>query len=268
MRPALDGLPGSLTFTPMSAHTRARIAASGFFCAVLHTLSSAAHIDLLSPPPRVGGVPDVNLFRSPCGQRANARVVDKVSVFRPGQAIAVIWDVYVEHPSYFRIAVDLEGDDSFSERASTPADPASDAPAELAPGDGELILDYVDNSNGGLEHVERVVTLPNVECDGCTLQLIQFSYGVPLERSTYHQCADLVLSADAPVDANAPVLVASRGAAEVNGADVTGDTVSATDATPHAGCSFGATRSSRTSCGWLTLLGSALLLRRRQPNVV
>ena len=51
---------------------------------------------------------------------------------------------------------------------------------------------------GDRDRVERRVTLPDVECERCTLQVIQFTYGLPIARATYHQCVDLVLDASAP----------------------------------------------------------------------
>jgi hypothetical protein len=167
------------------------IALSGsLFCAT----PALAHIDLISPVPRAPGTPDTNLSQGPCGQRDNGRLAEKVATFRPGQTIDVVWDVYVQHVSYFRIAFDADGDDSFSARPSTPSDPAADDPTALAAGEGETILAYIEDRTGEIDHVEQQVTLPNVTCDNCTLQVIQFTYGLPIARATYHQCADLVLS--------------------------------------------------------------------------
>jgi hypothetical protein len=166
---------------------------------LLVSATSHAHINLLSPPPRQDGIPDSNLDEAPCGQRSPGRVSEQVSVFRPGESITVAWDVYVQHPSYFRLAFDADGDDSFSQRSSAPADPESDDLAALPPGEGEVILDYVVDRPGELEHVELSVTLPSEPCDNCTLQLIQHNYELPLDEATYYQCADLTLEGE-PVE--------------------------------------------------------------------
>jgi hypothetical protein len=163
--------------------------------ALLIGSASRAHIDLLSPPPRRGGLGNAYLDTPPCGQRDPGRTSD-VSVFRPGETISVSWDAYVRHPSYFRLSFDLDGDDSFSERGSTPADPARDDPSRLPQAEGELILDYVRDPGGELGHVERSITLPSERCEECTLQLIQFIYDVPLDAATYYQCADVVLEGE------------------------------------------------------------------------
>jgi hypothetical protein len=221
---------------------------------------SSAHIDLLSPPPRVGGAPDSNLDEKPCGQRVNARTTDKLSVFRPGESIVVAWDVYVQHPSYFRLAFDVTGDDSFSERSSLPADPELDQPSLLAQGAGELILGYVEDPDGQRGYVEQRVTLPAQRCSDCTLQLTQFVYDLPLRDATYYQCADIVLEGDPvePEDAGATGSVAPDGAAqpgnELEGAP-----------SPKNGCALaqGRTSESARAPALLLLLGLASLRRWR-----
>lgn len=179
---------------------RPALLSSAAACGVLLVSStSLAHINLLSPPPRQDGMPDSSLDEAPCGQRTPGRVSERGSVFRPGETITVAWDVYVQHSSYFRLSFDPDGDDSFSSRSSVPADPGSDDLAALPPGEGEVILDYVVDRPGELEHVELSVTLPSEPCDNCTLQLIQLNYELPLDEATYYQCADLTLEGE-PVE--------------------------------------------------------------------
>jgi hypothetical protein len=228
----------------------ARHYALGFslvLCSLLSNSVSVAHIDLLSPAPRAGGRPGSNLDSPPCGQRSTARVAEHVSSFRPGQTITVSWDAYVQHPSYFRLAFDLEGDDSFSERSSAPADPDRDDPTELLPGEGELILDYVVDHAGELEHVEHPVTLPRAACANCTLQLTQFIYNVPVADAVYYQCVDVVLEGD-PVEP-APVAGSSNAQPPLS---------------QQNGCTFGtapASQSARSAA--LLVLALALLELRR-----
>jgi hypothetical protein len=134
-----------------------------------------AHINLLEPAARVPGRPDSMLLLGPCGQRQNERREDRASTFRAGQSIDMVWDVYVQHVSYFRIAFDPDGDDSFSTRPSAPSDASADDPTLLEPGEGEIILDYILDPTGDVDRVEHRVTLPDMPCDRCTLQLTQFT---------------------------------------------------------------------------------------------
>ncbi len=222
-------------------------------CGSLSSSASLAHIDLLSPQPRASGRPGSNLDTGPCGQRSPVRVADKVSAFRPGETITVTWDAYVQHPSYFRLAFDLEGDDSFSERSSAPADPARDDPTELLPGEEELILDYVVDHAGELEHVEHPITLPREACVNCTLQLTQFIYDVPLRDAVYYQCVDMVLEGD-PVEP-APV----EGSMAFGAAAASPNAES--PASQQNGCTLGTAPASQgTRCSALTIL--ALFLAR------
>jgi hypothetical protein len=208
---------------------------------LLFSAPSSAHIDLVFPPPRASGFPDSNLRKRPCGQRSTARVEDKVSVFRPGERISVTWDVYVQHSSYFRIAFDLDGADNFSERSPAPADPERDDPTRLPAGDGELVLAYIEDKAGQLDHVEQEITLPSEACTTCTLQLIQFSYGLPLDEATYYQCADIVLEGE-PV----PVLAGAAGGSALGQPTPVGEPAQA-----QSGCGLGAHPSSGSSRGAL-----------------
>jgi hypothetical protein len=177
----------------MSRFLRALALGTLLTCGVLESTPARAHINLLEPVARVPGFPDSTLSSGPCGQRQNERLEDRVNVLRPGQSIDMVWEVYVRHASYFRVSFDADGDDSFSTRASAPSNASTDDPTELPAGDGEIILDYVMDRGGNVDRVERRVTLPEVECDRCTLQLTQFTYGLPLDDAIYYQCADLVL---------------------------------------------------------------------------
>jgi hypothetical protein len=204
-----------------------------------------AHINLLSPAARQPGRPEGMLRIGPCAQRQNARVPDTATVFRPGEAIDVSVEVYVQHPSYFRIAFDLDGDDSFSAPSSIPEDPATD-PTTLPVADGELVLGYVHDRTGDVDHIEQRVTLPNEPCDDCTLQVTQVTYGLPAREGVYYQCADITLAGE-PLLADAPE---DDGAAPLT-----------SDPEGSSGCSLPAGRSrgamGRVGLGLLALFGAA-----------
>lgn len=157
----------------------------------LHAETAAAHLNLLSPPPRT-----TSLKSGPCGAADSVRG-GVVSTFRPGQTITVTWDEFVDHPGHFRIAFDDDGQDIF-------VDPAGFE--DVSSGPGVLIDGIADRSGGGMYSQE--VTLPNVECDNCTLQVIQVMSDKPPYgdgNDMYYQCADLVLSLDADPDEQPPV---------------------------------------------------------------
>ncbi|HTV20267.1 MAG TPA: SCE4755 family polysaccharide monooxygenase-like protein [Polyangiaceae bacterium] len=229
-----------------------------------------AHINLLEPAARAPGRPDTRLRREPCGQIPNMRREDGVSVFRPGETITVAWEVYVQHQSYFRLSFDADGDDSFSTRPSSPSDFEADDLTQLEPGEGEFILDYMKDLAGDVDGVERSVTLPDLECDRCTLQLTQFTYGLPVSEAIYYQCADLVLDdGDGVIEASAGGAAGSAGAAGGSGSATAGagSAVGASDPDDDAtGCSLpraAGSRRSSSSGPWLAGFGLSLALGRR-----
>lgn len=147
----------------------------------LLVLSASAHIAMESPTP-IGTAQKVG----PCGDGPHVRGPDPV-VFEPGATITVEWRETVNHPSHYRISFDDDGDDSF-------ADPAS--PTDFYT-NGTVLLDEIPDEPDGVFSVE--VTLPDVECERCTLQLVQLMLDkppyVPGTNDLYYQCADLALRA-------------------------------------------------------------------------
>jgi hypothetical protein len=162
---------------------------------MLLSTSAGAHLDLTSPPPRLGGIEGGSqLKRGPCGQTTNGRT-DRVSVFEPGQTITVEWAEYINHPSYYRIAFDVDGDDSFPIREDMDTvNRNTDDPEAVHPV-GDVVLKYVYEPPD-LAVYSTDVTLPDVECENCTLQVIQFMYdnlNDGRNNEYYFQCADIAL---------------------------------------------------------------------------
>jgi len=131
----------------------------------------------------------------------------------------------IPHPSYFRFAFDDDGDDAFKDPVSIlPIDPKRKCPTTAA-GAGTDHCNKADyyNSSAVLPNMDDLlphlpapadsltppvrtfqVTLPNVECSNCTLQVIQVmeddGFHGPYDTTpgvgvadVYHQCIDLVL---------------------------------------------------------------------------
>ncbi len=174
---------------------------------------AAAHLDLTSPVPResgrvvIGSETNGNLKEGPCGQLENGRT-ERVNVFSPGETIVVAWVEYVNHDSYYRVAFDAEGDDDFPAFAGPGVAAEGHDPRAYCPVDGHTILAYeLEDRRGGAYEIE--VTLPDIECERCTLQVIQYMYGRGRQQPYYFQCADLALRrsasrADAGADAAVP----------------------------------------------------------------
>jgi len=131
-----------------------------FATALLLTLPAAAHVRLESPASRYGD----QMKLRPCGITGGVRTT-RITTVRPGQVLTVVFDEFIDHPGYFRIAFDPAGDSALGP-------PVWNGAAFVNPPDVDVLVDHIANPPG-LTHGEVPVTLPNVECDNCTLQLIQ-----------------------------------------------------------------------------------------------
>jgi hypothetical protein len=155
----------------------------------------SAHLALLYPPSREGG--DV-LKEGPCG-RAGSRRGAPVTELAAGSSLEVVWDEYVDHPSHFRIAFDRDGDDDFADPVCVAGCDTRLPQFAFYTNDAVLLDDIADTAGG---EGRATVTLPDVACDACTLQVIQVMYDKPPYASggndIYYQCADLVLHRAAP----------------------------------------------------------------------
>ena len=190
---------------------------------------AAAHLRVTSPQARTE-----SLKQGPCGAGADDPRGSVVHTFQPGQTITVVWDEYIDHPGHFRVSFDADGQDDF-------VDPASFTDVSGGPA---VLLDNIPDRAGGGEY-SQVVTLPDVECDNCTLQVIQVMtdkapYGDG--NDLYYQCIDLVLSRSAT--------------GEATSADV------GADEDEEAGCDC---RTPASPAGFLGLLLLGLRRRSRRP---
>lgn len=161
------------------------------FAAALSTAAvSRAHIDMLAPAPRHVG--NDTQKTGPCGT-ANSTRTNNPTVLDPGATITVTWDETIEHGGHFRLLFDEDGTDFPApvdlEDICTPGD-------MVAPGVHCLMDNIPDQLNAPNYSVD--VTLPNIECQNCTLQLIQVMANGTMFAGNYFECADLVLG-DPPV---------------------------------------------------------------------
>ncbi|KAB2897147.1 MAG: hypothetical protein F9K40_13335 [Kofleriaceae bacterium] len=138
--------------------------------------TAAAHISLTYPPVRTS---DQKI--APCGAAGSVRGAN-VTVLEPGAMIEVRWTEPINHPSHYRISFDADGQDF-----TIPLDFMDFTQTE------NVLLDNIADGAGPFT---SMVQLPNVECETCTLQLIQMMYDkAPYGdgNDIYFQCADLSL---------------------------------------------------------------------------
>jgi hypothetical protein len=146
---------------------------------LLGPAAAHAHIEMTSPKPRT-----IDQKVGPCGASGSKRGTN-ATTYQPGETVTVEWDETVDHPGHYRIAFDDNGNDSFRD----PSRPDDNFPQTLA--------DQIADRSGSGHYVQQI-TLPNISCTNCTLQLIQVMTTVVPYNSFYFQCADLVLDGEAP----------------------------------------------------------------------
>jgi len=203
---------------------------------------SAAHIMLAPPPatpfdwlkPNSEGDPQKI---TPCGVDATTAYTpsNKINVVTVGDKLTINWIETVPHDGHFRIAL-----------AASRADLTD--PATVSNGDGTaktatISTAYPILADGLFEHLASsvsagktysyTITIPNMPCAKCTLQLLQFMANHPLDPSYfYHHCADMMILA-APTGAGGTTgggAGASGSAGTGGGAGVSGGAGTSGDA--------------------------------------
>jgi MYXO-CTERM domain-containing protein len=230
-------------------------------CTALATPASA-HVCMLQPPSRVGS--DCSAASpqkiGPCGVNQRGSTP---AVFQPGATITVQLKETIDHPSHYRIAFNPDGDafeDPTSKDDNTGAHPF-------------VLKDNITDEPADTQSVQ--VTLPNVRCESCTLQLIQVMYdkgdngfggndgpgGKADNDDIYYACADIALrddaaSGDAGALTDAGVQAQDGGAADADSGSQAADPA-------EDGCSCSTAKSQPRFFGTALLTGALLLRRRR-----
>jgi hypothetical protein len=131
-------------------------------------------------------------------------------VFAPGATITLRWHETVNHPGHYRVSFNPNGD-TFGLPPT-----ATDTTLGIDP---LVLVDLIPDAASGAGTYSQDITLPNMECTNCTIQVIQLmtdklpysiNYPDPAANDIYFQCIDVVLSASAP-DANPGGGTARRG---------------------------------------------------------
>jgi len=202
--------------------------------------AASAHIALVDPAPR-----GTALKQAPCGAGPSSLRGTPDAPIAPGSTITVSWLETVDHPSHYRISFDPDGQ-HFTVPPDTTSDTAATDPLVLL----DLIPDVQGNFPAGGRPYQQQVTLPNIACDTCTLQVIQLMTDKPpyttdaASNDIYYQCADLVLAGAPATDAGAGGAPDAGSGGGGGGCSVAGD---------HGG-----------SVAWPVLVALGALLRGRR----
>ena len=229
-----------------------------------------AHLEVLDPPPRYTRR---DIKDGPCGIAGGVRG-DSVATYTGGQTLDIRIDEFVEHPSHYRVAIDLDGDDDLADPVCIAnCDDNRQPPPEFEDPGVMVLGNFVDED---AREQTVTVTLPDVDCERCVLQVMQIMYDKrPYEvggNDNYYQCVDIAItragaSSDAgPGDAGAEEADAgaTRDAGprvDAGSRDAGADGGTGTDAGPSSedgGCSVG-----RSGSAWPLALFGLLAWRRR-----
>ncbi len=179
-----------------------------------------AHFILVAPDAWV----EVNVLgdpqkAAPCGTSdiTKGTPTGKVTEMKGGDTLHIKIKETIYHPGYYRVAL------AVLDRAELPADPVAETregprgpisvSAKVDPAPKPPVL-----ADGLFMHRERPakdtfwetdIKLPNINCDKCTVQVLQFmeEHGLNKEGEfSYHHCADLKITANSalPIDKSWP----------------------------------------------------------------
>lgn len=162
--------------------------------------TAKAHIELIEPLARHEIVEfDTGIKSCPCGLGGSNRTCDvaadgsdpnrseRVARYEAGSTITLRFEEYVGHSGSYRVAFDPEGADfdDFNSNILVPI--VADPPGDMG-----------NVGEGAIWEID--VTLPDMTCDNCTLQLIQAMHGDqvnpvtdPANLDSYYTCVDLEL---------------------------------------------------------------------------
>ena len=136
-----------------------------------------------------------------CGDPAAPRQANP-TVRAPGAPYTVVWYETIDHPGHYRISWSMNNGTDFFVPPNATATTVGMDPTVMI----DLIPDVQGNFPGGLgRKYTQQITLPNVECSNCTLQVIQLMTDKPpyttatTSDDIYYQCADFILTNTAPM---------------------------------------------------------------------
>lgn len=177
---------------------------------------ASAHFILMAPDAWV----EVNVLgdpqkAAPCGTSdiTKGTPTGKITEMRGGDPLHIKIKETIYHPGYYRVAL------SVLDRSELPADPVATTresprgpisvsakidPAPKAPVLADGLFEHRVRPQPGT-FWETDVKLPNINCDKCTVQILQFmeEHGLNKEGDfSYHHCADLKITANPalPID--------------------------------------------------------------------
>lgn len=184
---------------------------------VLVSATASAHFTLKSPPPASKST-NGGKGTLPCGPASDSGVVTPA---QGGHEIDLVVNETVNHGGFYRVALSIKSRDELPPDnvvydskgmvlppSGTPKGISDHADFETTPKFpvlGDHLFPHDDNATP--KEYSGKIMLPNVTCDKCTLQVIQFMAPHGYNDGGgyfYHHCADLKITADPALPAFDP----------------------------------------------------------------
>jgi hypothetical protein len=169
--------------------------------------AAQAHIILKNPTPRHPDEP-LAISEEPCGKEGSRRG-DNVTTYSPGEKVEVLFNLGVIHTppnDKFRLAIVEDG-----QAFPLPKDTAAVAGLPLA-------VEFEFDELG--DHTVEI-TIPDIQCDNCTLQLLHYLTTDINTDAYYYMCADLVIGGP-PVSGTGGATSTGGRASESGGSSTSG----------------------------------------------
>jgi len=221
--------------------------------------AAQAHFTILAPPPASnstnGGKGD-----PPCGP--TDMLSNVVTPVMGGSKLMLKVNETVSHPGFYRVALSIKSRtelpvDNVVKDASgmvlLPTSKGMSASAEYQTNPVFPVLadNLFPHTSGSMFSGE--ITLPNVTCDKCTLQVIEFMANHPSNGDKagffYHHCADLKITADTSKPVFDPTAGSGAGGGSSGGAASTGGAGGASVAGAAGGASVAGAAGAATGSG-------------------
>jgi hypothetical protein len=163
-----------------------------FMSGLLYQTYANAHARLVSPAPRNN---NAGIKTGPCGGLART---NNPTLVQGGQMLTVTWIETINHPGRFLFSLSYANDQGFQQN---------------------LLATIPDNQDNNVvpHNYSTQIMIPNVNCDTCTLQMIQSMEENPQAPSFYFSCADIRIVANpgappAPMPPTSPPTTPPTGA--------------------------------------------------------
>jgi MYXO-CTERM domain-containing protein len=195
--------------------------------------TAQAHFTILEPPPATTSTTNGGKGDPPCGPTAMPSNV--VTPVTGGSKLTLKINEFVSHPGFYRVALSIKSrselppDNVVKDKNGMVLAPNSTGTSATAdyqtnPVFPVLADNLFPHTTGAMFSSD--ITLPNVNCDKCTLQVIEFmaNHGSngPKEGFFYHHCADLKITADPSKPIFDPTAAGGAGGGSSGGASSAG----------------------------------------------